>query len=145
MPQNDSQLEPTKEVPELTAKDAAAAEEQQLAARLAASKAEQDAAEGKEPEPLQLAAVASEGRDRLLAELRKHAAKPKSEYVPPAPTARQLSQTEMEMEAGRRATARHAERSVTPPNPNITPSPSTPVHRPGDFVPGINSKDPAIL
>lgn len=158
MPQNDSQQEPTKEMlgptdktavtAAVTSEDfkaAAAAEEQQLADKLAASKAEQDAAEGKEHEPLQLAAVASEGRDRLLAELRKHATKPKAEYVPPPPTARQMSQTEMEMEAGRRATARHAERNPTPPNPNLTPSPSTPVHRPGTHVPGLNSRDPAVL
>lgn len=150
MPTNDNPQDQNEQMHEQTAdvagaKAEAALEEKALANVLAASKLEQEAAEGKQSEePLQLAAVASEGRERLLSQLRAHAEKPKNVYVIPTPTARQLSQTELEMEAGRRANAKHVERAA-PPNPNLTPSPSTPVHRPGTFVPGINSKDPAIL
>jgi hypothetical protein len=67
-------------------------------------------------------------------------------YVPPAPTERQQTTIDAEMAAGQRRVAHFAaiERARVQLAPNPNEPVNTPVHRPADFVPGINSKDPAI-
>ncbi len=98
-----------------------------------------------EPEFVSIAGLASQGRDALVDKLREHMAKsaPK-EYVPPAPTARQMSQTEREMAAGRAAQAKHAARDAVRPQakPDASEGYTVPAFRPGDHVPGFDSKDP---
>lgn len=61
---------------------------------------------------------------------------------PPAMTERQKSQIELEMEAGRRAVARHAAQAAHRPQPKPDPTEgkTTPVFRPEDYVPNLNSK-----
>ena len=70
---------------------------------------------------------------------------PKPEYVPPKPTPRQAEKIKQEMEAGAKRTAYFQEqeklRQQIPPDPNEPTN--TPVFRPKEFVPNINSKDPA--
>lgn len=103
-------------------------------------------------EPIQIAkdefvsisGLASAGREKLLDALRAHAEKTKAvEYVPPSPTDRQKTQTELEQEAGRKAVARAASQAAARPQPKPDPSDgySTPAFRPGDHVPGMNSGD----
>lgn len=84
-------------------------------------------------------------RETLMEQILKQRNEPPPVYTPPARTGRQMSQLEEEMEAGRKALARHAagqhaRREVAQP---IPPSPAdgkmTPVYRPGDAVPGMNS------
>ncbi len=62
-----------------------------------------------EDEFISIAGLASAGREKLLDALRAHAERTKIvDYVPPQPTERQMTQTQLEQEAGRRAIARHA-------------------------------------
>lgn len=128
---------PNAEKPTLTLKSQAAAEEKEVA-RLKALSDEQQ----KEPEVenpfVDIAALASTGRDNLLAQLRAHRETQEREtYVPPVPTARQQSQTEREMEAGRNAVARHAAQQASRPIPQKDPTEgtSTPAFRPNSVVP----------
>ncbi len=99
-----------------------------------------------EPEFVSIAGLASQGRDKLLDAMRAHQEKTKAaqEYVPPPQTARQLSQTEREMAAGRKASARHAEQAAYRPQPKPEASDgyTVPSYRPGDHVPNFDSKDP---
>lgn len=132
--------EKTSDTPELTTKQMAAAEEAE-AARLKQISDEQ------QQEPVSVIGLAAQGMDVLHDALRKHAAQtaPKP-YTPPPMTERQLSQREAELEAGRRAQqkaqAQFDSRPIEKPAPNE--GFTTPVHRPGDFVPNLNSRDPAI-
>jgi len=110
----------------------------------------EDPAVSDKPEPIKLdedfvsvAAIASEGRERLLDKLRAHrdAAEAKAKaYTPPPPSARQLSRTELEMEAGRRAVARAEAAKVNQLPRKIEPSDgyTTPAFRPADYVPGFD-------
>lgn len=91
-----------------------------------------------------IAGLASAGREKLLDALRAHAEKTKvEEYVPPAPTERQQTQTQLEQEAGRRAVERHAAQAANRPQPKPDPGDgySTPAFRPNDHVPGMMSGD----
>ena len=64
---------------------------------------------------------------------------------PPQMSARQRSQIEEEMEAGRRSVARHAAQQASRPQPKPDPTEgkTTPVFRPEDYVPNMNSKSDA--
>lgn len=64
---------------------------------------------------------------------------------PPEMTARQRSQIEEEMEAGRKSVARHAAQQANRPQPKPDPTEgkNTPVFRPEDYVPNMNSKSDA--
>jgi len=98
-----------------------------------------------QPEFVSIAGLASKGRDALLDQLRDHMEKSKiEEYVPPPPTARQMSQTQLEMEAGRRATERHAAQAAQYKQMERDKSEgyTTPVFRPGEHVPGFDAPDP---
>lgn len=61
---------------------------------------------------------------------------------PPEMTQRQRTQIELEMEAGRKAVARHtAQQAHRPqPKPDPTEGKTTPVFRPEDYIPNLNSK-----
>jgi hypothetical protein len=105
--------------------------------------------EAKQEEPLKLINVASKGRDALSEAFAAHNAKAKARpaYKPPPMTERQLAVRAEEMEAGRKvqqkAEASIAAGRVRKPDP-VKEGFTTPVYRPGEFVPGMNSKDPAI-
>lgn len=64
---------------------------------------------------------------------------------PPEMTQRQRTQIEEEMEAGRRAVSRHAAQQANRPQPKPEPTEgkTTPVFRPEDYVPNMNSKSDA--
>lgn len=116
-----------------------------------AAEAEPPVSESSEPieikeEFVSIAGLASQGRDALVEKLREHMVKsaPK-EYVPPERTERQMSQTEREMEAGRKAVARAAAQQAARPQPQREASDgyTVPAFRPADHVPNFDSKDPA--
>ncbi len=96
-----------------------------------------------EPEFVSIAGLASQGRDALVDQLRKHMVNsaPK-EYEPPKPTERQWSQTEREMEAGRRASERAAAQAAmhSQPKPEASDGYTVPAYRPNDHVPNFDSK-----
>ncbi len=97
-----------------------------------------------EDEFISIAGLASAGREKLLDALRAHAEKNKVvEYVPPQPTERQMTQTQLEMEAGRRAIQRHSAMDANRPQPKRDASEgfTTPVFRPASHVPNLNSGD----
>lgn len=136
------------EVNELTAKQMAAAEEENALRFKKIIDAQQAAAVKAQEEPITILGLAAQGRDALLDGLRKHAEQSAPpEYVPPPRTDRQMSQLEAELEAGRRAGSRAAEQQANRPVPPKDPNEgfTTPVHRDGSHGPGINSRDPAIL
>lgn len=96
--------------------------------------------------------LASKGRqaleDAMRAQRAQQAAKPP--YVPPAMTERQKTALQEEMEAGARRVAVAQAQKIRAGHPTL-PQPkdsnegvTNPVHRPGEFVPGLYSKDPAI-
>lgn len=64
---------------------------------------------------------------------------------PPEMTVRQRTQIEEEMEAGRKAVARHAAQQAHRPQPKPDPTEgkTTPVFRPEDYIPNLNSKSDA--
>jgi hypothetical protein len=119
-----------------TAKQLAAAEEENAvrARRLI----ELQNSQGTEPQPVSVIGLAAQGREALLEGLRQHAAhsKPK-EYVPPPRTARQMSQLEEELEAGRRSQEKAQAQLDARPIPPRDPKEgfTTPVFRPNDVVP----------
>jgi hypothetical protein len=86
--------------------------------------------------------------EQILAARRaaKEQAEQQTRQVVPVRTPRQQEQFEAEVAAGQRNLARHQERErlrqQIPPDPN-DPKP-TPVFRPKDHVPDINSKDPGL-
>lgn len=132
---------------ELTAKQLAAVEEANAARVIAQQKADEQRAAAEKP-PETIIGLAAQGREVLLDRLRAHAAKEKKpDYVPPPMTDRQKSALQEEMQAGARAVAKAQAQSHRASHP-LLPQPNepltTPVHRPGEFVPGLNSKDPAL-
>lgn len=138
------------EAPTLTAKQLAEAEEANQARARAIINRQQEMlareqALATEPTIIE---VAAQGRDALEAALRQHAAATTvPEYVPPPRTPRQMQQLEAELEAGRKAQERAQEQfdnRPAPPDEVAKEGFTVPVHRPGDFVPGINSRNPAI-
>ena len=125
-----------------SAREAAALEEKLQAERLTAARAASEAAEkgivehtGAEEEAL--VSVAAKGREYLMQKLREHAEKPKPVYVPPPMTERMRANIEAEMEAGRRAQAKHEAQQASRPVPPKEPwdGSNTPVFRPGTLVP----------
>lgn len=131
-----------------TAKALAEAEEQNIARALALSRKNQAEAEAMGHEPVSIIGLAAQGREALLEGLRQHAEHSKpAEYIPPPRTARQMSQLEAELSAGRKVQQRAAEQQAHRPAPERDRNEglTTPVHRPNDFVPGLNSRDPAKL
>lgn len=122
-----------------TAKQMAAAEEANALRIIQQKRAEEERAAKADEEPVSLIGLAAQGRDVLLNALRKHAEEAKPvEYVPPPRTARQMTQLEEELEAGRRAQARAEAQQASRPPPAPEPGKegfSTPVYRPGDVVP----------
>ncbi len=97
-----------------------------------------------EKEFVSIAALASQGRDALLAAHRAHMANKPAEYVAPEPTERQKTRTELEMEAGRKASERHrlSALAALQPKPDPSDNYTVPVFRPADHVPNFDSKDP---
>jgi hypothetical protein len=82
----------------------------------------------------------------LQARLDESRNRPKPVYVAPPPTERQQTKIDEEMAAGQRRVAHFA--AIEKARVQLAPDPNeplnTPVYRPADFVPDINSKDPAI-
>jgi len=138
---------PAQPAPEPTAKAMAAAEEQNAARLAALSRKQQELAEEAEREPVSIIGLAAQGREALLDGLRQHSERAKPvEYIPPPRTARQMAQLEAELGAGRKVQQKAAEQQAHRPAPERDRNEglTTPVHRPNDFVPGLNSRDPAI-
>lgn len=132
---------------EPTAKALAQAEEANIARALALSRKNQEEAAAAGQEPVSIIGLAAQGREALLDGLRQHNERAKPvEYIPPPRTPRQMAQLEAELAAGRKTQQRAAEQLAHRPAPERDRNEglTTPVHRPGDFVPGLNSKDPAI-
>jgi hypothetical protein len=122
-----------------TAKEMAAVEELNSARIKAQVARDQEAAEAKAQEPVSIIGLAAQGREVLLDQLRQHAERTKpKEYVPPPRTARQMSQLEEELEAGRRSQARaqaqYDARPVEKADLNKEGF-TSPVYRPNDMVP----------
>jgi hypothetical protein len=134
--------EATQEAPQgLTAKQMAQMEElnQVRALKIAAQ-----AAEPPPPPAPSITDVVSKGYDALHEQFRLHAERNKpKEYVPPPRTARQMSQLEEELEAGRRAVERaqrqqqaaQEARAAAALAEQAKEGFTTPVYRPGDAVP----------
>ena len=151
MPTDQDQAEQTKveEAPGPTAKQMALVEEANAKRVVDQMRANELRAE-RENRPVEnLLGLAAKGRDALLQGLRKHtqeAAPPP--YVPPPMTDRQKMALREEMEAGAKAVAKaaaqRAHHPTLPPPKDNNEGLTNPVHRPGDFVPGLFSKDPAI-
>lgn len=121
-----------------TAKEMAAAEEQNLARVKAIIERQQAEAEARAVEPISIIGLAAQGMDALHDAIRQHNEQSAvKEYIPPPRTERQMSQLEAELEAGRRAQqkaeAQQAARPVPPRDPNE--GFTNPVHRPNDMVP----------
>lgn len=153
MPSNDSQAD-LNEAPDDLDKAVAAAlsnpqlesgmrEAADLEEKIAAQKISEARANGEDASPVessQLAAVAAKGRDHLLERMRDHARKTaanKEAYVPPPITEAQKTKRDEELEAGRRAQAKHQAQWDSRPVPKRDPTEgvATPVFRPGDVVP----------
>lgn len=140
MPQSDSQVETTEQVPDDRAAVRAAAEaEERHAAELIQQANSQDVQPAKQ-EDESLVAVMAQGREHLLQRMREHAAveaAKKEAYVPPPMTDRQREKLEAEQEAGRKARERHeAQQASRPPPPREKwDGTNTPVMRPGSVVP----------
>ena len=136
---NDAALDAALEKAGVSAKDAAAAEERAMAERLRAARQNEADARELNAEPEMLVSVAAQGRETLLQKLREHRAKVEAKpvYVPPPRTARQQEALEAELEAGRRAQAKHQEQWDSRPQPKPDPreGSSAPVFRPGSLVP----------
>jgi hypothetical protein len=132
----------TESVPEptLTAKQMAAAEEENLARLKALSDAMQVQAEqANAPPELTIGELALQGHEAIEEAMRKHNAQPPlPPYIPPPRTPRQMTALEQELEAGRRAQQRAEEqqrsRPVEAPDMNKEGF-TTPVYRPDNMVP----------
>jgi hypothetical protein len=140
--------EPQTEPTVLTAKQLAAVEEANAKRIVDQKNAEAERAAQAAQEPISIMGLAAQGREKLLDGLREHAQRAlPPPYVPPPMTERQRTALEEEMQAGAKAVARAEAsriRASHPLLPQANDPLSTPVHRPGDFVPGLYSKDPAI-
>ena len=135
----------------LTAKQMAAVEEANAKRLIDQKEAEAQRAERDAQEPISIIGLAAKGRAHLLDGLREHAQRAlPPPYVPPPMTDSQKSALQEEMEAGARAVAKaeasriRAGHPLLPPPKDNNEGLTTPVHRPGEFVPGLYSKDPAI-
>jgi hypothetical protein len=121
--------------------DAVAAAKRLIAARQMVAAAE---AQNEQPKNVPIREI---GMTLAVLQVRLDEARnrPKPEPFTPPRTARQQETVDAEMAAGQRRTAHFAEqeklRQQLAPDPNAATT--TPVHRPGDWVPDINSKDPA--
>lgn len=150
MPKNLPQTETPTETRGPSLKDQALAEEANAARMKRASDAQQEdptAVAPKQEEFVSLGEIASRGYDALhdAYRLQREADANKPVYVPPALTPRQHAAREEELEAGRRAVARHAERIANQPAPDrnaleiAAEGQTNPVYRPANLVP-----DPTI-
>lgn len=130
---------------EPTAKELAAAEEENLA-RAKAIIDRQQAQLQREVESAErptLIEVAAQGMDALHAAVLANSQAKVPDYVPPPRTERQMSQLEAELAAGRKAQQRHeaaakinAEaRAREEAKDRLKEGYTTPVHRPADMVP----------
>lgn len=147
MPQNETPPETNEQTDnaqaEASDRETAALEEMLAAQQLAERRTESDAvaAELDKEDSTTLIGAAAKGREYLLQQMRKHSATEaanKKAYVPPPLTDRQSERTRMEMEAGRRAQAKHQAQFDSRPGATRDPregGPATPVHRPNDVVP----------
>lgn len=152
MPQNETPPETNEQTADTVEENAQAAtsdretaalEEALARQQIAQRRSESDAvaAEMDKPPEVTLIGAAAKGREYLLQQMREHAATTaanKKTYVPPPMTDRQMERTQMELEAGRRAQAKHQAQYDNRPMPKPDPreaGPSTPVHRPNDVVP----------
>jgi hypothetical protein len=131
-----------------TAKQLAAIEEENASRLIRQANANAQRAEHEQPAE-KLIGLAAQGRQVLMDKLRAHAQKPPAPpYVPPPMTERQKQQLKEEMEAGAKRVAVAAASQIRASHPTLPQTPDdqriTPVHRPGEFVPGLNSKDPLI-
>lgn len=123
--------------------EAGAREAADLEEKIAAQKIIEARANGEADKPVEvssLAALASQGRQSLLDKMREHAratAANKQAYEPPPITESQKTKRDEEMEAGRRAQAKHQAQWDSRPVPKLdgTEGFTTPVHRPNDVVP----------
>lgn len=149
MPQNETPPETNEQTAdqgsaeaEIATREAAELEERLSSERIAQARNESDAigAEVEKQANTTLIGAAAKGRENLLNKLRDHSAAQaaKPAYEPPPMTEGMRSRIEEEMEAGRRAQAKHQaqwdSRPVAKPDPREG-GPGRPVHRPGDVVP----------
>jgi hypothetical protein len=121
-----------------TAKEMAAAEEQNLARVKAIIERQQAEAEARAVEPISILGLAAQGMDALHDAIRAHNAQSAvKEYIPPPRTERQMTQLEAELEAGRRAQQKaQAQQDARPvPVRDLSEGVTNPVHRPNDMVP----------
>lgn len=151
MPTDQDQEKPQQETLEptgLTAKQMAAVEEANAKRVVDQKNVEAQRAERDAYEPISIMGLAAQGREKLLDGLRAHAQRAlPPPYVPPPMTERQLTSLQEEMQAGARAVARAQASKIRaghPLLPQANEPLTTPVYRPNDHVPGMNSKDPAI-
>lgn len=121
-----------------TAKEMAAAEEQNAARLQLQAKAEQERAELDHAQPVSIIGLAAMGHAELHDAMRAHQNQKKPEYTPPPRTERQMAALQEELEAGRRtqqkAEAQQASRPVERPEP-LKEGFTTPVYRPDNMVP----------
>jgi hypothetical protein len=116
------------------------------AARLVIAAADAKAkVENTQPQNVQIRQVGMKLAD-LQKRLDESRNRPPVVVVPQAPTARQQDTINAEVAAGQRRVAHFAaqERARVPLPPDPKEPINTPVYRPADFVPDINSRDPAI-
>jgi hypothetical protein len=123
----------------LTAKEMAAAEEQNAArakAIIDRQQAQLTAAQEADERPT-LIGLAAQGMDALHDAIRANSQTPVADYIPPPRTERQMTQLEQELEAGRRAQQKaQAQQDARPvPVKDVSEGFTNPVHRPGDMVP----------
>lgn len=134
-----TEAEATQQPTELTAKEMAKAEEENAArvAGIIRRQQEQLAVEAAEAARPTLIEVAAQGMDALHAAINAARDAPVPEYVPPPRTARQMTQLEAELAAGRRASERAKAQLAARPVPvkDVSEGFTTPVYRPDDMVP----------
>lgn len=127
-----------KTLPEATAKEMAAAEEQNAARLQAQARIEQEKAEAADAPPTSIIGLAAQGHAELHDAMRRHQSQKKPEYVPPPRTERQMSALQEELEAGRRTQQRAQEQLASRPVDRVEPLKegfTTPAYRPNDMVP----------
>lgn len=148
MPQNETPPETNEQTAdqgsseaEIAAREAADLEERLSSERIAQARNESDAVGAEvEKQATTIIGAAAKGRENLLNKLREHSAAvaAKAVYVPPPMTENMRSRIDEELEAGRRAQAKHQaqwdSRPIAKPDPREG-GPGRPVHRPGDVVP----------
>lgn len=122
-----------------TAKEMAAAEEQNGARLKAQSRLQEEQAERDNQPEVNIIGLAAKGREYLLEEMRKHQERNKpKEYIPPPRTERQMSALQEELEAGRKSQQKAEAQQASRPIEKADVSKegfTTPVYRPNDMVP----------